>query len=82
MIVEELPGYVQFVTLFVKKLDEFFWDLGLMRHGLAPSYERCAYPDDKIFFGAEAPGQVDENLKCWHESFPVDIVDRVRLAFY
>lgn len=81
MSVEELQGYMQFVSPVLKRLDELCWDSGLTRQGLALCYARYAYPYSKILFGVEMPEQLDENMAYWNESLPVTVVDHVREVF-
>jgi len=81
MRVEELPGHMKFAVSALKRMDTLCNDARLTRQGLALGYVREAYPNAKILFGAEAPGQVEENMVCWNESLHVNIIARVQKAF-
>ena len=81
MSIEELPKHMQFAAPVLKMLDELCSNSGLTRQGLALGYAKYAYPDSKILFGVETPGQLEENIAYWNENLSVSIIDQVQKVF-
>jgi len=46
---------------------------GLDRRAVALLYVRDKYPNAKVIFGAEAPEQVLQNIKCWRLKTPKEV---------
>jgi len=70
MKMEEIPGKMAPVKPALAVLDRLASRDGLDRRAVALLYVRDKYPNAKVIFGAEAPEQVLQNIKCWRLKTP------------
>lgn len=77
----DLRGNLAHAGPVLRRLRGLAGEAGLSLQQFALAYARVAWPQASILFGAEAPGQVRENLAAFDCEFPADMVRKVRDAF-
>jgi aryl-alcohol dehydrogenase-like predicted oxidoreductase len=77
----ELPPNLYHVKPILKQLDQFCLEYSVTRQELALGYVKASYPHNKLVFGAESPGQVENNVDCWKKNIPEELVNAVQRTF-
>ena len=78
---EHLPIPMQIAKPTLKSLKHVMDTFGLNQLELTMGYIKNAFPDAKVIFGAESAIQVTENMACWNNEFPNELVTQIQSRF-
>ncbi len=81
MNTNNLPDRMIFARPVIKEIEKLAEKHKMTRTALALAYVKVKYPDCKIIFGAESPGQVLENCDLWDMNAPDDLINNADALF-
>jgi aryl-alcohol dehydrogenase-like predicted oxidoreductase len=78
---DHVPAGMDAVKPVLKRLETISRRYRLSRQAMALLYLRDAHSGASVIFGAEEPGQVRQNFRCWQKETPAGFLEEVAEAF-